>query len=77
MSLSPVLDAGPLLGVTSRRAIKRRLQVLGVPLVAFGPRLYVDLGQVQDAVAAVTRRQGVVASPALPGKMPPRHGRAF
>ena len=42
MSLSPVLDAGPLLGVTSRRAIKRRLQVLGVPLVAFGPRLYVE-----------------------------------
>ena len=75
--LSPVLEAGPLLGVTSRRAIRRRLEVLGVQVVEFGPRQYVDLARLEAAVEEVTAGPARAASPALPAKMAVREGRAF
>lgn len=56
--LAPIAQVGPLVGAQDRRTIERRLAALGVRVVTFGRRRYVDPSEVSRAVRAAARPLG-------------------
>lgn len=76
--LVPIMDVGEMLGgVSTRPAIRRRLDALGVPVVRLGRSVVVDPERVEAAIRAVGTYPDARLLPPVTGKMPVPGRRLF